>query len=314
MTATIINRLNCAETENVNGGHFHAWKNLHNAVRSKMTQKIAAAGLLVGMSVSLVGCFANGNNNESIVPTNAPVSYGQVIGSGEKVATPTGTYEKIAIDATSPIYQYNNGEGHPAVMTEAGWTTEDGQVGQKLIADYMVKEFVDSSALEGGDPAFREWHTTTAKSYYEGNVYEQVAANPAQSNVILGNFGGNNSLPEGFIHDGSPREKSLDMKVTGFLPFDNGADKGIEYSVEYTAEYRVDDANAAKFAGLHAGMTAEQFAASPKARSNLKDGTGENIYRAKGTANIIVGKNANNEWKIIGFRSQTDFDTSDFTQ
>lgn len=309
-----LNRLNRAETENVDGGHFHAWKNLDRTVRSKMSQKIAAAGLLVGMSVSLVGCFANGNKNDQpVVPTNTPSSYGMVVGSGEKVQTPTGSYEKITVDKTSPIYKYNNGEGNPAAMTEAGYTEEDGKASQKFVADYMVKEFVDSSALEGGDAAYQKWYDVTAKSYYADNVYQELKTGEAP--VILGNYGGTNSLPSTFIHDGSPREKSLDMKVVGFRPWDDGnGSKGIKYSLDYTAEYRVDDANAAQFVSSHLGISKEEFLQSNKAKDSIKDGSGENVFKAKGTANIVVAKDGKGGWKIIGFQSETSFDTSDFTQ
>lgn len=309
-----LNRLNRAETENVSGGHFHAWKNLHGAVRSKMAQKIAAAGLLVGMSVSLVGCFANSNpNDQPVVPTNTPSSYGMVVGSGEKVETPTGAYEKITIDKTSPIYEYNNGDTHPSAMTDAGFTEEDGKASQKFVADYMVKEFVDSSALEGGDAAYQQWHAVTAKSYYADNVYQEIQKGEAP--VVLGNYGGTNSLPPTFIHDGSPREKSLDMNIVGFRPWDNAAGlKGVKYSVNYNAEYRVDDANAAQFVSSHLGISKEDFLKSNQSKDNLRDGTGENVFKASGKANIVVSKDSSGSWKIIGFQSETNFDTSDFTQ
>lgn len=311
-----INRLERAETENVNGGHFHAWKNLHRAVRSKMAKKIAAGGLAIGMSLSLVGCFANSNPNNSntqpVVPTNAPSSYGLVIGSGEKVKTADGSYEKITVEKASPLYKFNNGEGIPDHLKAAGWTEDDAEQGQRLVVDYMVHEFVDSSALETGEAGYKEWHQTAAKKYYTGEVYNQAAA--SNSNAILGNFGGEDKLPP-LIHDASPREKDLDLNVVGFKAYDDEAGtKGILYSVKFDAGYRVNDTEAVKFAASHTGVSPEQFLNSASAKPSLKDGKGENIYRAKGNAQVVVGKDAKTgKWNIIGFQASTDFDSSDFT-
>jgi hypothetical protein len=310
-----MNRLNSADTENVAGGHFHAWKNLNKAVRSKMSQRIAAAGLVLGMSVSLVGCFANGNtnNNNPETPTNAPTSIGQAIGSGEKVTSEAGSYEKITFDKNAPIYQYNNGNGNPEYMTEAGWTVEDGAAGQRLAVDYMTKEFIDSNALDGGDKAYQDWYNTSAKSYYADYIYKDGSLQNGSAMPILGNYNGN-AMPN-LIKDGAPREKTLDLKLTGFMPYDDAqGTKGIQYGIEYTAEYRVDDASAAAFAGKYTNMSGEEFLKSPMAKESLKDGSGENIFIAKGTANIVVNKDANNEWKIIGFSSNNDYDTTNFTQ
>lgn len=306
-----MNRLDRAETENVSGGHFHAWKNLHGAVRSKMTQKIAAAGLLVGMSVSLVGCFANGgaNNNDQPVPNNAPTSISQVMGSGEKVETETGTYEKITLNPDAPAYQYQPIPDDEAVLSSMDWTYGDGEAGQKFAVDYMTKEFIDSTALEGGDAEYQEWYANSAPKYYSDAVLPDIANNPGETKIILGNFGANKFMPN-LIHDGTPREKTLELRVAGTMPKPEYS--GVLYSIEYEASYRVNDTEAAKFVGLHTGLSSEAVLQSKYAKDVLKDGTGENIYKAKGYANVVIGKNANGEMRIIGFESKADFDTSDF--
>lgn len=318
-----LNRLDRAETENVNGGHFHAWKNLHNAVRSKLAKKLAAGGLVVGMSFSLVGCIANGNNDHPVTPLNPPIStsapaspsaasYGGVIGSGQQVKAADGTYETVIIDKDSPVYKYNNGQGNTPEMEAAGYSAEDGQASQKFVADYMVNEFVDSKALETKDQGYDEWYATSAKNYFTPNVYQELGANRGKGQVILGDLGSMNTMPN-LIHDGKPREKSLNLNVMGFAPYSDGqGNKGIKYAVEYTAEYRVSDAEAAKFAGQHVNMTPEQFLQSDLAKPSVKDGKGENSYQAKGTANIVVTKDEQGAWKIIGFSSQTNFDVTDF--
>lgn len=311
-----LNRLNRAEIENVNGGHFHAWKNLHGAVRSKMSQKVAAAGLLIGMSVSLVGCFAVGGGNrpdnyQPAVPPNAPTSISQIVGSGEKVESPSGAYEKITLNEDAPVYIYNNGQGHPDYVSSAGWTEEDGTAGQRAAVDYMVKEFVDSKALNGGDAAYQEWYKNSAKKYFADTLYQDPAMQSGEGIAVLGNYNGN-AMPN-LIHDGTPREKTLDLEVVGVSTFDDEAGtKGLRYSFQYNSQYRVSDTEATAFASKVLNKSPEDFLNSPNAKDSLKDGTGENVYVAKGQANVVLTKDANNEWKIIGFQAITEYDSSDF--
>jgi hypothetical protein len=298
-----------------NGGHFHAGKNLQNTLRSKMPRKIAAAGLLVGVSVSLVGCFANngGNNENPVVSPSLSTSISQVdtqvVGSGEKVQTDSGSYEKIILNPDAPAYKFSAVHADTPEMHELGWTPEDGAAGQRFAVDYMAKEFIDSIALEGSDAAFQEWYANNAAKYYGESSLPELANNPGDTKVILGNFGQNKFMPT-LIHDGTPREKSLNLNVTGFVAVPEYG--GVQYSVEFDAAYRVDDANAAKFVGQYTNMTSEEFTNSKYAKDSLKDNKGENIYRGKGWANVVVAKQYNGEMKIIGFSSKADFDTTDF--
>lgn len=326
-----LNRLDRAETENVNGGHFHAWKNLHNAVRSKLAKKLAAGGLVVGMSFSLVGCIANGNNDHPVMPVSPPASISAssspsapaetlgngIIGSGQQVKASDGSeYETVTIDPNAPIYNFNNGQGLSPEMKSAGYTEADGKESQKFVANYMVKEFVDSSGLETKDAGFQQWLGTTGRNYFSPDVYNQLASNPqgGGTQVILGDLGSTKTMPN-LIHDGKPREKTLSMSLAEVSPFSNNrGDTGIKYSVQYSATYRLSDLEAANFASKLSGgqMTAEQFLQSNKAQPSIKDGKGETTYTANGTADIVVQKDSSGEWKITGMMSKTDFDISAF--
>lgn len=323
-----LNRLDRAEVENVNGGHFHAWKNLHNAVRSKLAKKLAAGGLVVGMSFSLVGCIASGNNNDhapvtpshsvsapaTTSPAEAPLGEG-IIGSGKQIKTSDGsTYESISIDPNAPIYKFNNGQGLSPEMKAAGYTESDGQASQKFVANYMVKEFLDSTGLETKDTGYQQWLGTTGRDYFSPDVYNQLAANPVSGQAILGDIGSTKTMPN-LLHDGKTREKSLNMSLTAVAPFSNeNGDKGIQYSVQYAATYRLSDMEAASFAAKLSGgqMTAEQFLKSTKAQPSIKSGKGETTYTANGTADIVVTKDSTGAWKITGMMAKTDYDVSAF--
>lgn len=322
-----MNRLNGASPEKVKGNHFHVWKNLEKAVRTKMAQRIAAAGLVVGMSVSLVGCFANGsNNNEPFAPTNSPVTnsapetneaptvYGHVVGTGKQIKMPDGSYETITLDKNSPAYEYNGGQGNPDYMKEEGWSEKDGIAAQHKAVNYMVEEYVDSTTLEGGAKDYKKWYETTAKKYFASDVYKEPGIKDGSAQVILGNATTKNGMPT-LIHDGTPRQKNLDVSVYGFGPYtDEEGYKGVQFTIEYTAEYRVDDVNAAKFVGLHRGMSGDEFLKSGKANDALKDGVGENTYLASGKANIVLDKDKSGEFKIIGFSAESQFDTKHLTK
>lgn len=272
--------------------------------------RIAVLCLFVGMSVALVGCFADEVPSSSQqVPPSASAPASQITGSGEKVDTDTGTYEKIVLKPDAPVYQFSTIHADTPEMKEIGWSYEDGAAGQRAAIDYMAKEFIDSTALEGGDGEYSEWYASTASKYYSAAILPEIAQNPGENKIILGNFGTNKFMPN-LIHDGNPRAKTLDLKVTGFAAVPSYS--GVEYSIEFDAAYRVDDANAAKFVGSYVGLSGEAFTQSKYAKDSLKDGTGENLYRAKGYANVIVTKEENGQMKLIGFSSKADFDTTNF--
>jgi hypothetical protein len=305
-----LNGLKHADVGKVRGGHLRTRQDVRETIQSKRSRKIAAGGLLLGLSVSLVGCAAaTGTRN---TPTNSPTSYGMVIGSREKVKTSDGSYERITADKSSPLYTYNHGDGNPDYMKAAGWTESDGAAGHGLVIDYLIHEFVDSTALETGDKGYQKWHKASANKYYSGAIY-QTLGKTLDSNVVLGNFAGADKIPA-LIHDGAPRVKELNLDLTGCMPYsDASGTKGIECTVHYDAAYRVSDASAIKFTADHTAMTPKQFLASARAKSSLKDGHGENLYRATGLADVVVGKAKGNKWNIIGFQATTDYDSSDFT-
>ena len=318
-----LNRLERADTENVSGGHFHAWKNLHNSVRSRMAQKVAATGLLIGMSASLVGCFATGgdgdpNSNGTPPPSpssssSAPISAGAGIGTGEKIATPDGgTYETVTVNPEAEIYNFNNGNGLPPELAAAGYTEEDGDASQRFVANYLVEEFMDSKALETGDDGYRQWYAETAPSYFGDNILGDPAiVNPSNTGIVMGNFEGKTVIPN-LIHDGTPREKSLQLNLQSVTAYDTPIGTTFKYDISYEADYRVDDASAANFAATLTNVTPQEFLNSPHATDKVKDGTGENVFKIYGNASIAVIKDSNNNWKIVGYNTQTDFDSTDF--
>ncbi|MGP4033620.1 hypothetical protein [Pseudarthrobacter sp. 1C304] len=270
---------------------------------------IALAGLLAILALTASGC--------QVAPSPSATASGEtsttekaesgVVGTGEKIDTAAGPYEKSSLPANDPAYSYNP-TFHDA---SSGWTVDEASAAQKLAIDYMSKEFLDSTALEGGDAEFQNWYAANAKKYFSEKVIDIAGQNPGENKIILGNFGTNRLIPN-LIHDGSPRVKEAHLGVTGF-GFVNTPELGnsVEFSIEWNAGYRVDDTNGAAFVGHHTGMTGEQVLNSKYATDKLKDGSGENVYRGTGSANVMVTKDPDG-LKIVSFSSKADFDTRDF--
>lgn len=275
--------------------------------------RIAAAGALL---VSLAGCSAfyqvAPNPNPSPASANASaVKLEGMVGTGEKVNTPTGSYEKVKMNPSDLIYQYNYGEGkNPESMSGMSWSVEDGTAAQKLAVDYVANEFLNSTALESGMDGFNQWYATTAGNYFSPSIMGNVAQNPGDSHILLGNFGDKGLIPA-LIHDGGPRVKDVKLNLVSVLPYENDPTNQLTFGFNFDAGYRVDDANAAAIVGAYTGMTGPEVINSKYAKDNLKDGTGENVYRGKGWVNVVVNKEESG-MKITGIFSKADFDTRDF--
>lgn len=293
-------------------------------------RRTAATGsllLIASLSFSLVGCSANGNTNHSVTPANsqasatpasqapkeAPVGDG-IMGSGQQVKASDGsTYETLAIDPNSPILKFNNGQGLSSAMSAANYTEADGQASQKLAANYMVKEFIDSTALETKDVAgFQRWLGLSGRDYFTPAVYNDLNSHPEGARVILGDIGGTTTMPN-LLHDGKPREKNVKVNVTDVSPFSNNqGETGIKYNFQYSATYRLSATEAANFAAKLGKMTPEQFLQSGKAQPSIKDGKGETTYTATGSVDFVVSKDSTGDWKISGSLTKSDYDVSAF--
>jgi hypothetical protein len=273
-------------------------------------------GAFIVAALSLTGCGAiAGTSGPNASASAAVASYGHVIGSGEKVQSELGSYERITADPSVPLH--TNGES-PALMTEAGFTAQDGTDSQRYAIDFVVREFIDSSALNGGDKAYQDWFANTAPKYFPESILksirEEQSSNGTVATALIGNNNGT-GVPN-LIHDGAPRVKNVELNVTGYRPYSDESGKtiGVKYSVSYKVGYRVDDKNAAELAAKYGKMSVADFLASSNANPKLKDNTGENVFGVSGHVNMYVGKDEQGVWKVNGIQPEMNFDTSDFVQ
>lgn len=263
-------------------------------------------GLLAALALTVSGC--------QTTPSN--VAYGMAWGAGEKVSTPTGKYQPYKVSEHTGFWnelvaatKSANGGNLPA-----SWTEDDLIGGLRYSVDFLTTEFLDSTALEGGEQEYRQWFETTGKSHLDGPAYDRVAGGGPI--VVVGRLGDKFFVPE-LIHDGKPRISRLHVQaIEAFPSVAEDNQEYLNYKLNFGADYRVTDANAAAIAAAHASepMTAEDFINSPHAKEKLKDGKGENIYRMSGTATIYVAKNAQGEFKLIGLTHEdATFSTDDYT-
>ena len=294
--------------------------------RHTMKQRLTALSAFAALTVLLSGCAAaNGSTPASggpagqgqTAPAGAPhpaaPNYGDVVGTGTKVTVADGSYETIALDPKSRLYDVAVGGGLADTLAQSGFTLDDAKAAQKFALDYVVKEFIDSTALETKDDGFKAWIAANGHTYFSDEILGELAANkPGGAQLLLGDLGSMKTIPA-LIHDGKPREKNVTATVNGLGTFEGQGVKAIKIELTYGAQYRLTGAAAATFAGslVKPAMTAEQFIASASAKPSLKM-EGEYTYGATGSATIGVDKDSQGRWQIDGFQSQTNFDPSSF--
>lgn len=291
-----------------------------------MNSKLTALGAFAVATVLLSSCAAaNGSAPASggpagqgqTAPAGAPqpvaASYGDVVGTGTKVTVADGSYETIALDPKSRLYDVAVGGGLEQTLAQSGFTLDDAKSAQKFALDYMVKEFLDSTALETKDDGFKAWIAANGHTYFNDEILGEIATKPDGAQLLLGDPVATKTIPA-LIHDGKPREKNVNVSVGGVGPFVGNGVKAIQVELTYTAQYRLSVASAATFAGSLAtpAMSGPQFLASSSAKPSLKDDQGEHVYGASGSATVVVDKDSQGRWEIDGFKSTTNYDISDF--
>ena len=284
--------------------------------RLRLIRSVTAVGAASALLFSLSAC-SEGADGAVQPSASAAVVDNTIKGTGVKIDTPNGRYEKVGFDSNAPIYKLDPSDGIDHVL-EAGWTQEELLSGRKFAMDYVVSEFLDSTALEGGDPSYQNWYVNEAPKYFAQETYDQIG--DGTGNVVLGSFGANkNTLVPELIKDGGPRINDLVIEHKGYTPTatEDGT-KAIFYIVAFNGDYRISDASAASLVSDYTirnlpaekHLTPEQFLASDMAKPNVKDGVGEN----KLAVSMGLVKNAEGAWEIISFSGYPTTSTDDFTQ
>lgn len=298
-------------------------KKMKGGIRSKLSTRIAVTGALIGLTASLGACSttvndapanpAEQNTVDATASESAPETYGSVIGSGEKITTADGSYETITLDPSSDLLKLNGGKGLPEGFAEYGWTTENATEAQKFAAEYVVHEYLDSTALETSEAGFEEWMNTTAPNYYASKYLGPGPIRDAEygGDVLLNNLGEERLIPD-LIHDGKPRLSSAILTLLNLETFAIEGDQALKFNIEYIADYRVTDASAADAASYYAGQTPEEFLASDLAEPKLRDGIGENIHKAYGTVGVVVAKAEDGKWRVVGLQTDRHYSNFDY--
>lgn len=299
-------------------------KKMNGNANSKFSTRIAVTGILIGLTASLGACTTTVNDSAPANPAeqnaagddaseSASENYGSVIGSGKTITTEDGSYETVTLDPASDLFNLNGGNGLPEGIAAYGWTAEDATAAQKFAAEYVVHEYLDSTALETGDAGLEDWINTTAATYYSTKMIDDGSLRNSESggDIVLGNVGEERLIPN-LVHDGKPRLSNADLTLLDLETFAVEDSQALKFNIEYTADYRATDAGAVNAASYYAGQTPEAFLSSPIADPKLQDGVGENIHKAYGTVGVVVVKTPSDGWKIAGLQTDRNYSNSDY--
>ncbi|WP_129590501.1 hypothetical protein [Cryobacterium aureum] len=308
-------QLDRAETEveaGVTENSFRTWGNIMNGACSKRTKRVAGAGLVGVMAFSLVGCFpaigANFLNPNGPGTERTSQDYGDAAGSGTKVTDSLGEYETIELNSQSRLGSYDPIFVDPAAYT-AGFTDADLAEAQSFGINYMIKEFISSTALDTGAAGYADWYSSKAPQYYSAEILNDPTTQNGTADTILTNAT-KVQIPQ-LIRDGKPRESFLTLGINVISTQTYNGAPYIDLSTAYEVDYRVSDQSAITFSAQVAGLSESDFLASELPKDSLKDGKGENIYSSDGLANVRLIKQ-DGKWVIIGFECDSNFSTVDF--
>lgn len=236
-------------------------------------------------------------------------SYGDLVGTGEVVTDVHGEYEKVALSPDAAVATWN-----PEIVGDGFFMknfTEDQLVAAQVDAmDFVVTQFIDSSALDTGLAGYQDWLATTAPQYLSAEITGHPANATGETLPVL-NTASVPNLPV-LIRDGAPRANNLELNLSAITADAYNDVPYIDFSIQYVADYRVSDAEATAFAAQMTAMSESDFLASDRAKPQLADGTGVNLYGVSGSLRVGLEPTGDG-FTMVGLQSTADFDTSDFT-
>jgi hypothetical protein len=247
-------------------------------------------------------------SNSSVEPS-PDSNHGDLRGSGSQTEDALGVYELAELNPDAAVATYDV-ERVGNEVRSLGFSDEQLAAAQAFAMDFVVTQFIDSSALDTGPTGYGGWLVDTAPRYLSAEILADPALQSGASLPVLNTATAPN-VPA-LVRDGTPRASKLDLVLNSVSGDRYNAAPFIDFSIQFAADYRVDDAAATAFAAQLTGMTPAEFLASDRASAQLRDGSGTNTYSASGAVRLGV-QPSGDAFVVIGIQSDADFDTSDFT-
>lgn len=294
-----------------------------NHARIKHGRKLSAAALALALSATIAGCSSAAEGDDAVAESNAPTVTAapsvpealdsDLASSGTMVENHRGSYEKLALDPYKEVFQYNNGNGHPAELEAVGILESEGQWGQIISANFIVEEYLDSEAVNGGIEGYARWYNGPAPTVYLHESIKEKAAT-SESGLLLGNF--TEAVVPGLIQDGKQRAKAatLDLVKISTVPSTVPGElaEAVTYTFDLDVAFRVDSGSAIQFIAKKYNMTPEEYRESKASDAIKGDSTDENEYRGSGTIDVTVARDSDGQMRIAGFEKNVSFNASNF--
>lgn len=233
-----------AASEKVNGGTFHAWRNIGTRSIANWRRSVTASVIAVPMVIS--GCGISGPQQPEVTPTpsasvstQAPDAFQiqredsiknlesqGVILNGETIEGPDGSFPAITITADS-------GLADSPVIAEAdlpaGWTQEDAYQAAVQGMDHQFNRSINHGWDSGSKPSAQEYEAWKAKHAH--TVSDQMAdqynsSTNYQDMIVPATWTQSEEMLETGYHyvaDGkTPKFSSIEFEVTRAEPWSGG--------------------------------------------------------------------------------------------
>jgi hypothetical protein len=288
-----------------------------------MKKTFAVLSAALPLAVILTGCAQIAETVGNATENNSSSTNWIVDG---QVETAGGSYSSIKVSDEIMNKMYEEvvpGKTYADIVNKETGEKLEGDPGslhlqlREMVIPYFFDEFIDSTALEGGEPAFADWKAknladgTFASVPYTKEYLDGVHGEPRPvlTSEIINKAGGLK-----FIHDGKPRV--TDANITfGEITWSSSQD-GVYYNVatDWSVDYRITDAT---IVDMLKAMNTTNKATDDEVKEVLtdeaKDGTGENTLRVHGTAVWhIMASGENDKLPFYYVLAPTDFSMNPF--
>lgn len=273
----------------------------------RKTKALGGITLTATILLTVAGCAPTLKHTTVHGSEKAPAAPSSQVtmGSGHTVTDALGTYETLKLNPKSTALVYNPSTDDGTV-TPNGFVLRDVKSAQAYALNYMVTQYLDSSALDTGAAGYETWYKTQALKLYTTEIYD--SGDSTHKNYLILNNGAAAAIPQ-LIRDKKPRGQDITLNVD---TISGGVYNGTPYlklDISYNVVYRASDAAILKLTEANTGKTTA--ALHYLLKDKVYDGKGENSYRSFGDVTLGLNKHGDS-WVISGFQSNSFPDAKDY--
>lgn len=314
-----LNQLDRAKREveqGVTGGQFHAWKNITKEVRRKLVQRAAIVGIAGSIAFGAAGCGVQANNVDTTpkptTSTSAPADPsaspstpadsalgGDIVvmtkdGKAVVIKDQYGSYEKVGLNPDDELNKKVDPSIIDSSVKDAGWSDQDVLAGQKFISNFIASESIDSTALDTGDPGYKDWVSKNQDKYIAPE-FQSFIQSDSDKRALL-NTRVNAEIDFHYVRDGKPRVTSSNITMDRVNNVDANNEHNLIFTGSYVAKYRANNKDVLN-AYVEKGYPKDQVL---QTLPQLKDANGYTTVSGTMKYQYAIAKKADG-WKITGY-------------